>query len=278
MVQHLHLGGSGVLPEEGLLQGVGRGGGAEHQAAVELGDLPVPDFLVQHPEGGGVFGAEDQPAGVAVDPVAEGRCKAVFLFRVVFPLLGQIFQDPVDEGVHLALVVGVDHQPGRLIGQEDVFVLIDDFQGVPGGAEGVLLPVGGKKFVLEVQLHHVPLRQAAGDFSPFSVDLDALLADGLVKKALGQQGNGLGEEFVQALPAVVGADDEAFHGIPPGFGFPPIIAYFPSWENRRLSGKQKLSPPVKLCYHRKNSRRLPRKGAGAWGSTTGTGNGSRKRC
>ena len=48
-------------------------------AEVPFVQFPVLDLLVEHPQGGGIFGRDDNPAGVAVNPVAEGWGKAVFL-------------------------------------------------------------------------------------------------------------------------------------------------------------------------------------------------------
>ena len=75
-----------------------------------------------------------------VDAVAQGRGKGVLVPGAPLPLLIEVRLDVVDEGVDLFRLVGVDHQAGALVHQEEVFILIDDAQpGLEDGEEEIFL-------------------------------------------------------------------------------------------------------------------------------------------
>ena len=126
-------------------------GAAQGDAQVPLVDLPVPDFFVDDAQGLGVFGGDDDAAGVAVDAVAQGRGEGVFPSGVPLPLLIQIRLDVVDEGVDLLRLVGVDHQAGPLVQQQQILVLIHDVQaGLEQRQEKIVLPGLVKELVVDV--------------------------------------------------------------------------------------------------------------------------------
>ncbi len=218
---------------------------AEHQATVALRQLPLPNLLVQYPQSRGVFGAEDDTAGVAVDAVAEGGGEGILPLGGILTGGHQVFKDAVNKGIHRPVVVHMDHQPGGLIHQEEVFVLVEDFQLVPGGKEGVLLAVGGKELIVYVQLHQVPQGQAAGGFTALAVHLDSLKAQIFVQKVLGQEGHRLGKEPVQTLSAVVFPNGVASHGIPSRNNFSPHPGA-PSKKDQSLNWSFCLSAPNAL--------------------------------
>ena len=126
-------------------------GAAQGDAQVPLVDLPVPDFFVDDAQGLGVFGGNDDAAGVPVDAVAQGRGEGVLPSGVPLPLLIQIRLDVVDEGVDLLRLVGVDHQAGPLVQQQQILVLIHDVQaGLEQRQEKIVLPGLVKELVVDV--------------------------------------------------------------------------------------------------------------------------------
>ena len=99
----------------------------------------------------------------------------------------------VDKGVHLFGFAGVDHHPGPLVRQKDVFVLIEDIQlRLEQGEEQVVLPGLLKKFVVDIDLEHVALRQPLVPLAPRTVALHPLDAYVLLQQRAGQQGHGFG--------------------------------------------------------------------------------------
>ena len=97
-------------------------------AEVGLLQLVAFDLLVDDAQRLGVFGGDDDAAGVPVDAVAQGRGEGVLPLGVPLLLLVQVRLDVVDEGVDLLRLVGVDHQAGALVHQQQVLILVDDVQ------------------------------------------------------------------------------------------------------------------------------------------------------
>ena len=119
----------------------------------EIGFLHLMGFnlLVDDPQRLGVFGGDDDAAGIAVDPVAQGGGEGVFPFGIPLPLLIEVGLDVVDEGVDLLSLVGMDHQAGAFVRQQQVLVLIDDVQpGLEQGEEHVFLRGLVKELIIDV--------------------------------------------------------------------------------------------------------------------------------
>ena len=134
----------------------------------------------------------------------------------------------VEEGVHLLRLVGVDHQPGPLVRQQEVLVLVEDVQpGLKEGEKEVVLPGLVKKLVVDVQAQHVPLRQPLVPLAALAVALHPLDADILLHKGRRQQGQSLGQKAVQPLARVVFSDGELSHGVPPGWLISLLYLHFP---------------------------------------------------
>ena len=147
-------------------------------AQVQLLQLPVPDLLVHHPQGGGGLGGDDDAPGVAVDAVAQGGGKGVLPPGGPLLLLVQVRLDVGDECVHLLLVVGVDHHARALVQQQQVLVLVQD--GEPGlihPQKGVVRGGRIKKLIVNVKLEHVPLLQVRIPPGALPVALHPLEAD-----------------------------------------------------------------------------------------------------
>ena len=121
----------------------------------------------------------------------------------------------VDEGAAVfGAVVGMDGQAGALVHQQDVLILVDDVQlGIGDSQEGVVLSGLVEKFVIDVQLQHIACFQTGVPLGTAAVALDALDADVLLGQGSREQGNGLGQEPVQTLSGVVGADGKFFHSL-----------------------------------------------------------------
>ena len=150
-------------------------GCAQGDAEVTLGQLVVTDFIVDDAQGLGIFGGDNDAAGIAVDAVAQGRGKGVFPPGIPLPLLVEIRLNVVYKGVHLLRFVRMDHQARLLIQQHKVLVLIHDVKAwLKEGEEHIFLPGLVKKLIIYIQLQHIPLAQPLIPGSPLSVDLDAL--------------------------------------------------------------------------------------------------------
>ena len=115
-----------ILHQKDLDPALGRPGRAHGDAQIPLVDLTVPDLLIDDPQRLGVFGGDDDAAGVAVNTVAQGGGEGVFPLGIPLPLLVQVCLNVVDEGVDLLRLVGVYHQPRPLVQQQQVFVLVHD--------------------------------------------------------------------------------------------------------------------------------------------------------
>ena len=105
----------------------------------------------------------------------------------------------VDERIDLLPLVGVNDEPGWLVEQQNVLILVKDVQlWICDGEVDVLLARRFKELVVEVKLEPVALAQAVVALGAGSVDLDALEADVLLRQRGGQQGNGLAAESGRA--------------------------------------------------------------------------------
>jgi len=205
-----------VLQEEALQLAFRRRYLPQRDAEVLLYDLPVADLGGKDAQRLGVFGGDDDAAGVAVDPVAQRRGEGILPLGVPLPLLIQIGLHVVDEGVDLFRLIGVNHQTGPLVQQEDVFVLVENVQfGLEKGQEEVILPGLLEKFVVDIQLQHIAGLQPLIPLTALSVALDALDADVFLQQRDREQGHRLGKEAVQPLTCVIFSDGEFTHRRPP---------------------------------------------------------------
>ena len=136
-----------------------------------------------------------------------------------------------DEGVDVLPLVGMDQQAGALVHQEDVRVLVDDVQlGLKDGEEGVLRGGGVKEFVVDVELEKVALHQPVVPLGALSVALDPLETDVLLGQGSGEEGQGLAQPAVQALPGVVFCHGKLSHGDLPVV----IVAYTLSYFRKKV--------------------------------------------
>ena len=93
--------------------------------------------------------------------------------RGTTPFLVEVGLDVGEQGVDPFALVGVDHQTGALVHQQDVLVLVHDAHArCFDAAEGFLLLGRVKIFVIEVKLHGIALGELVGSFSALVIDLD----------------------------------------------------------------------------------------------------------
>ena len=119
----------------------------------------------------------------------------------------------VNEGAAvLRPIVRVHRQARPLVHQEDLFILVDDgeLRGSHGEV-GVILPGLVEKFVVDIQLEHISRCQPGVPLRPGAIALDALDADIFLGQGGGQQGHGLGQEPIQPLAGIIGADGQFLH-------------------------------------------------------------------
>ena len=126
---------------------------AQGNAEIFFGDLPIPDFIVDDPQGFRIFGGNDNAACVAVDPVAQSRRKGIFPTGIPLPLLVEVGLDVVDKRIDLFRLVGMDHKTGPLIQKEEVFILVEDVQlRLEKGEKEVVLPGLVEKLIVDIEL------------------------------------------------------------------------------------------------------------------------------
>lgn len=136
-------------------------GDSHSYAAIGLFHLPLLDDLIHCLQRYGILGAQYQPAGVAVDAIAQCRRKAVFLCWVIFALLVQVFLHPSDQRIRGAAFILMYHQPGGLISDKDILILIDDRKRVPSPQKGLICPLFLKNSSLRYRLTTSPTASLA---------------------------------------------------------------------------------------------------------------------
>lgn len=146
----------GIPPQKGFAGSMVGIGDSHSYAAIGLFHLPLLDDLIHRLQRGGVLGAQYQPAGVAVDAIAKCRCKAVFLCWVIFAPLVQVFLHPSDQRIRGAAFILMYHQPGGLISDKDILILIDDRKRVPSPQKGLICPLFLKNSSLRYRLTTSP--------------------------------------------------------------------------------------------------------------------------
>ena len=97
------------------------------------------------------FRGDDDAAGIAIDPVAEGGSERIFRFRVPLLLLIQVRLDLGDQSIDILMLVRMAEQAGAFVAQEQVFILVDDIQlGLENRQESIVLPGLVKELIVDV--------------------------------------------------------------------------------------------------------------------------------
>ena len=113
-----------ILGEKVLQPSVGRRHSAVNYTQIIFFQLAVLDLLVHDAQSLGGLGGDDDAAGVPVNTVAQGGGKGVLGPGVPLLFLVEIGLDMGNEGIDVLVFVGVDHQTGPLVHQQDVLVLV----------------------------------------------------------------------------------------------------------------------------------------------------------
>lgn len=159
----------------------------------------------------GVLGAQHQSAGVAVDAIAQCRRKAVFLCRVIFALLVQVFLHPSDQRIRGAAFILMYHQPGGLISDKDILILIDDRKRVPSPQKGLICPLFLKNSSLRYRLTTSPTANLVLISARLPFTLIRLVRIPIIHHRGGQQRYGFAQEFIQPLSGVILSYRKFFH-------------------------------------------------------------------
>ena len=126
-------------------------GTAHGDAEIELFQLMSPDLLIDDPQRLGVFGGNNNAAGVAVNTVAQSRGKGVFPLGIPFPLLVKICLNVVDEGIDFFRFVRMDGHTGTLVHQQQIFVLVNNVQlGLEHGEKEIFFIGLVKELIIDV--------------------------------------------------------------------------------------------------------------------------------
>ena len=202
--------------EQEVFQPAARGfGAALHGTEIVLFDLAAADLFIEDAQRLGVLRRDDDTAGIAVDAVAERGSKGVFLARPPLALPGEIGLDVGDERVVVPGARAVAQNARLLVGEKNVFILVDDGETRRADLEiGVILSELLKKLVADIQLKNVSLAQTGIAPGAFAVELDALETDVFLQQRLRQQGNGFSDKSIEPLACVVAFDSKLFHGMP----------------------------------------------------------------
>ena len=129
-----------------------------------------------------------------------------------------------EQGIDPLLVVGVDHQTGPLIQQEQVLILVHDVKlGLEHGEKRVL-PAGRlKKLVVDVELDHISGLQPLIPLGGPPVALDPFQAQILLGQRRGKKRERLRQPPVHTLAGVVFRYGKLLHG-PRSYRPPPASA------------------------------------------------------
>ena len=200
---HPHQTLSRVLGQVSAQGGLLRPGPSEGHAKVFLSDCPLPDQTGKQLLGLRVLGNQHQTAGTGVQPVTQGRRRA--FARLPTVLLMQIQHGPVNQGIRLGVVD--DRQPGRLVHQQNVIVLINRLCSKAGAQKRRTFRLHRSQLVVrQEQANLVTGLHPSGERLFFSVQLDLVFPQRLVQFAEGQDRELLGEVFVQPYRG------KTFHG------------------------------------------------------------------
>ena len=150
---------------------------AVHGAQVVLFHLAPADLRVHRAQRLPVLGEDDDAAGEAVDAVAQRRGEAARL-RLPLALLVEVGLRIGQQRVHLFALVGVADEPGPLVQQHDVRVLIEDGElRAELRIERVLALRRGEPLVLHVQVDALALAKHRVLTPALAVHLDASEAE-----------------------------------------------------------------------------------------------------
>ena len=130
-----------------------------HGAQVVLFHLAPADLRIHRAQRLPVLGEDDDAAGKAVDAVAQRRGEAARL-RLPLALLVEVGLRIGQQRMHLLALGGVADQPGPLVEQHDVRILVEDRQlRADLRIERVLALRRGEPFVLHIQVDALALRE-----------------------------------------------------------------------------------------------------------------------
>ena len=113
---------------------------------------------------------------------------------------------------HLLVGVGVGHQAGTLVRQQQVFVLVEDVQLGPDLREEGVLPAGLlEQRIVCVDLQHVALAQPRVALDVRAVEPEALLPVELLPQTHAHGGHLPDQPLLQLPTVICGGDDEFLH-------------------------------------------------------------------
>ena len=113
-------------------------------------------------------------------------------------------------------VMGMHRKSRALIHQQNVVIFVDNVQlGRCHCQVGIFFPGFVKKFIVDIQLKHIPSLKPGIPLHTFSAQFDSFQTDIFLSQGGRQQRNSFGEKTVQPLSRVVGANCQFFHGFLP---------------------------------------------------------------
>ena len=201
-----------ILAVIGGQHGVTRLRRALYRAQIELFDLSVANLLIHHAQRPGIFGGDDDSAGVAVDAVAQRGSKAVFFVGIIFAFFIQVALHAQIERVAVVAAVLVTDDADLFVQDQKILILIEDIRD-PAGLQKVVVLLPGKEFVADIQRQNITLVQKYVRERFFAVELDIFCSQVFVQQRTGHRFEALRQVFVQALSCVVLFDRDFSHMI-----------------------------------------------------------------
>ena len=173
----------------------------------------IADDLVHIPQGRVFFRGNHKPLGAAVQPVADGGCKAVFSLGVIFAAGLQLGTKGIHQ-VGIAGAVAVAQQVGGLVQHRNVFVLIDhlDRRLAARRLFGRDHRLFGEKLIVDIQLDHITAAQPGVRFTALAVHLNALVAETFIQQAARHVPGHAFHKAGKPHAVFVFACDKLFHG------------------------------------------------------------------
>ena len=185
---------------------------AFHTGQIALVHPVLADRRIHLPQRIGRFGRHQQTACIAVQTVTDGRREALFIPWIICACRIEIMPQTADHTILHLCPVTLCAQTDRLVQDEHLRILIDDRQRLGNLQKGPVRLLLAQQLRRQKQLDHISFAQPLIDGTALAVDLDLLVADGLVQRAFGKRREHLHQKTVGALSLVIVVDDNFFHG------------------------------------------------------------------
>ena len=197
-----------------------------YNAQVELLQLARLDFFIEDAQSGGIFRSDDDTGGIAVNPVTQRRCEAVFLRRIINAAVVKMVLYTIDERIAALMLVLMNNQTGGLIDKQDIFIFINNIDCGWRAQEGEGAVAAVKKRIVEIERELIAGAKTRRNFTAFSIEFNTFGTDRFIQHGLREQRNRFCQKLIDTLSSVVTIDLKFPHNIlQAGFHFGPVLPY-----------------------------------------------------